>query len=105
MIRPTVDAIGHKRQSIEDAREFLLGMLVFDAEDDVTGENAALSALFTRKLMEAYLVRSKIPTGDDEIVSPEDEFIAQELEGILIAFGKRKPRVSVDNAASQAVLI
>jgi hypothetical protein len=94
VIRPTVDAIGHKRDTIEDAREFLLGILVFDADEDPAREKATLSIQFTRRLMEAYLVRSKIPTGEGEVVSPEDEFIAQELEGILVAFGKKKPQVS-----------
>jgi hypothetical protein len=94
VIKPTVDSIGHKRDTIEDAREFLLGILVFDADEDPTREKASLSIQFTRRLMDAYLLRSKIPTGEGEVVSPEDEFIAQELEGILVAFGKRKPQVS-----------
>jgi hypothetical protein len=94
VIKPIVDSVGHKRDTIEDAREFLLGILVFDADDDTTGENCSLSAQFTRRVLEAYLVRTKIPTTDEEVVSPEDEYIAQELEGILVAFGKKKPKVS-----------
>lgn len=94
VIKPIVDSVGHKRDTIEDAREFLLGILIFDADDDTTGENASLSAQFTRRILEAYLLRTKIPTTDDEVVSPEDEYIAQELEGILVAFGKKKPKVS-----------
>jgi hypothetical protein len=92
LIRPTIDSCGPRRDSIEEAREFLLRVLVFDAEEDPTGEMAAVSATFTRKLLECYLVRTKIPSGDD-VVSPEDEFIAQELEGILVAFGRKKPKV------------
>jgi hypothetical protein len=92
LIRPTIDSCGPRRDSIEEAREFLLRVLVFDAEEDTTGEMAAVSATFTRKLLECYLVRTKIPSGDD-VVSPEDEFIAQELEGILVAFGRKKPKV------------
>lgn len=94
VIKSIVDSVGHKRDTIEDAREFLLGILVFDADDDTTGENASLSAQFARRILEAYLVRTKIPTTDEEVVSPEDEYIAQELEGILVAFGKKKPKVS-----------
>jgi hypothetical protein len=92
LIRPTIDSCGPRRDSIEEAREFLLRILVFDAEEDRTGEMAAMSAVFTRKLLDCYLVRTKIPSGDD-VVSPEDEFIAQELEGILVAFGRKKPKV------------
>jgi hypothetical protein len=100
VIRPTVDAVGHKRHHIEDAREFLLGIMVFDQDEDSTGEHAELSRQFTKRLMDAYLVRSKIPTSEGEVVSPEDEFIAQELEGILVAFGRKKPQVRADMPSS-----
>jgi hypothetical protein len=92
VIRPTIDSCGPRRDIIEEAREFLLRVLVFDAEEDASGELAAVSETFTRKLLACYLARTKIPSGDD-VVSPEDEFIAQELEGILVAFGRKKPKV------------
>ncbi|OCK77389.1 hypothetical protein K432DRAFT_395632 [Lepidopterella palustris CBS 459.81] len=92
VIRPTIDAIGHKRDEIEDAREFLQGILVFDADDDKDGEKARLSAHFSQRLLDAYLARTRIPTGEDDTTSPEDEFIAHEMESVLIAFGRRKPK-------------
>jgi hypothetical protein len=93
VIQPTIDAIGHKRDEIEDAREFLLGVLVFDVEDDPTGEKAAMSAQLQARLTDAYLARTRLPELDD-MVSPEDEFLAHELEGILVAFGRKNPKVS-----------
>ena len=98
VIRPVVDAIGHKRDTIEDAREFLSGILLFDADDDNSGDGATLSAKFLGRVMEAYMGRSKVPTSESEEISPEDEFIAQELESILVNFGKKKPLVSVELA-------
>lgn len=92
VIRPTIDAIGHKREEIEDAREFLQGILIFDAEDDKSGGKAQLSAQFSKRLLEAYLERTKIPFTEDDTASPQDEFIAHELESVLITFGRRKPR-------------
>ena len=93
VIRPTIDAIGHKREEIEDAREFLQGILIFDAEDDKSGGKAQLSAQFSKRLLEAYLERTKIPFTEDDTASPQDEFIAHELESVLITFGRRKPKV------------
>ena len=93
VIRPTIDAIGHKREEIEDAREFLQGILIFDAEDDKSGGKAQLSAQFSKRLLEAYLERTKVPSTEDDTVSPQDEFIAHELESVLITFGRRKPKV------------
>jgi hypothetical protein len=92
LIKPIIDAIGHNRNTIEDAREFLLGILVFDVEDDITGQKAALSQLFTKKLLDAYLARTNLPS-PYQIVSPQDEFLAHELENILVAFGRRNPKV------------
>jgi hypothetical protein len=93
VIRPTIDAIGHKREEIEDAREFLQGILIFDAEDDKSGGKAQLSTQFSKRLLEAYLERTKIPFTEDDTASPQDEFIAHELESVLITFGRRKPKV------------
>jgi hypothetical protein len=93
VVKPTVDAIGHKRDTIEDAKEFLLGILVYDADEDPTGERAKLSNHFTKKILDSYLARTKIPSGDAEVVSPEDEFVAHDLESILVAFGRKMPKV------------
>lgn len=93
VIQPTVDAVGHKRETIEDAREFLLGILVFDEDEDSTGERAAVSTFFTEQLLDAYLVRTRIPVGDVAVISPEDDFVAHELEEVLIAFGRKRPKV------------
>jgi hypothetical protein len=93
VIRPTIDAVGYRQHAVEDAREFLLGVLVFDPEDDISGEKSTISKQFTSKLLDAYLARTRLPSGDD-VVSPEDEFIAHELENILVAFGRKQPKVS-----------
>lgn len=93
VVRPVIDSIGHKRDTIEDAREFLLRILLFDAEEDKSGMSAQLSAKFVNRLMEAYMARSRLPTLASEEISPENEFIAQEIESLLVAFGKKKPLV------------
>jgi hypothetical protein len=93
VIRPIIDAIGHTRQSIEDAKEWLLSVLLFDADRDETGDGASLSAKFLTRVVEAYMAKSNVPTSEVEEISPEDEFIAQEWESILITFGKKKPLV------------
>jgi len=103
VIRPTIDSIGHKRDTIEDAKEFLLGVMVYNQEEDKTGEKAIISEHFTRQLLDAYLERTKIPFGD-EIVSPEDEFIAHDIEGILVSFGRKKPKVKPSPSHSTGLI-
>ncbi|KAF1928053.1 uncharacterized protein M421DRAFT_421241 [Didymella exigua CBS 183.55] len=93
VLKPKIDGIGHKRQEIEDAREIVQSMLVYDAEEDQTGEHARLSKLFTRKILDAYLIRTDVSVVPENAVSPENEFIANELESVLITFGRRMPKL------------
>ncbi|KAK3065699.1 hypothetical protein LTS18_002506, partial [Coniosporium uncinatum] len=68
--------------------------MVFDPEEDPSREKAATSIHFTARLIEAYLARTRIPSGgeEDDVVSPEDDFVAHELENILVAFGRKMPK-------------
>ena len=93
VIRPTIDSVGHKRDTVEDAKEFILSILVFDTDEDHSGYAARLSAHFLQRLLDAYLVRTRIPTRDGPAASPEDDFVAHEIEAVLIAFGRKKPKV------------
>jgi hypothetical protein len=95
VVKPTIDSTGHKRQQIEDAREFLQSVLVYDVEADKDGERGRLSRLFTKRVLDAYLARSKVPSVAEDTVSPENELIAQELEFVIVTFGRKMPKVSV----------
>ncbi|KAF2459091.1 Hamartin protein-domain-containing protein [Lineolata rhizophorae] len=93
VIRPAVDSVGHKREVIDEAREFLLAVLVFDAERDSAGDKARVSRHFLTRLLDSYRRRTKIPpAAAEETITPESEFIAHELESVLVAFGRRKPK-------------
>ena len=93
VLKPTIDGIGHKRHEIEDAREIVQSILVYDAEEDHNGDRARLSSLFTKKILDAYLVRTDVSSSAENAVSPENEFIANELESVLVTFGRKMPKV------------
>ncbi|KAJ4353021.1 hypothetical protein N0V95_003739 [Ascochyta clinopodiicola] len=93
LLKPTIDGIGHKRHEIEDAREVVQSILVYDAEEDQNGDRARLSSLFTRKILDAYLHRTNVSSSAENIVSPENEFIANELESVLVSFGRKMPKL------------
>ncbi|KAG9194533.1 hypothetical protein G6011_04568 [Alternaria panax] len=88
-LRPVVDGIGFKKSEIEDARAFVLSILVYDPDEDKDGEQARLSALFAQKIIDAYLARTAVSS---DAVSPENEFVAHELESVLVAFGRKMPK-------------
>lgn len=93
VLKPTIDGIGHKRREIEDAREIVQSILVYDAEEQQSGERASLSKLFTERILDAYLIRTDVSASPENAVSPENEFIANELESVLITFGRTMPKV------------
>ncbi|KAK5016708.1 hypothetical protein LTR60_002278, partial [Cryomyces antarcticus] len=100
VIQPVVNNVGYKRAVVEDAQEFLLGILVYEDDDDQLGQKAALSAQYTGRLLDLYLMRTRIAFSEDDVVSQEDESVAQGLESILVAFGRRKPKnllLAIDN--------
>lgn len=94
VLKPTIDGIGHKRHEIEDAREIVQSILIYDAEDDSNGERARLSNVFTRKILDAYLARTNVSSLPENVMSPENEFIANELESVLVSFGRKMPKVT-----------
>jgi len=101
IVKQTLDTIGNKRDSIEAVKELLLSILVLDPAEDKAEESATgISAHFTRKTLDAFFARTKIPSGDGEVVSPEDEFIAHEWESVLIAFGRKRPKVGGPRAVA-----
>ena len=91
LIKPTLDTIGNKRDAIESTKELLLSVLVLDGVRD-SADDSGLSAYFIRQTLDAYFARTKIPSRDEDVVSPEDEFIAHEWETVLVTFGKKRSR-------------
>jgi hypothetical protein len=90
-LRPVIDGIGYKKSELEDATAFVQSILVYDPDEDKDGEHARLSAVFTNKILDAYLARTKLPT---DVVSPENDFAAHELASVLVAFGRKMPKVA-----------
>jgi hypothetical protein len=93
VVERTIDGIGYKREEIEDARDFVQSMLVYDAEADKDGEYARLSHLFSKKILDLYLARTNVHFSAGGIVSSENEFISLELESILVTYGRKMPKV------------
>ncbi|KAF2273544.1 uncharacterized protein EI97DRAFT_435968 [Westerdykella ornata] len=90
MIRPVICELGHKRSDIEEARGFLLDILVFDADEDKSGERAKLSRKCSDKLLSEWLARTRIP--NVQANTADNEFATHEVENVLVAFGRRKPK-------------
>ncbi|KAI9797132.1 MAG: hypothetical protein M1833_005647 [Piccolia ochrophora] len=95
VLQPTINSLGQEKAVISNIRGFILSVLIYEDDGDNYGENARVSTLFTRKLLEVYLEKTKLPQKDDESSALEYErsrFIANHLESMLIAFGRKLPK-------------
>jgi len=92
VVKPTIDSVGHKSHEVEAAKETLQGILQFEADEDRDGECARLSSVFLQKTLDLYLARTKIPSSVEDTVSPGDDYISHEVESVLVAYGRRKPK-------------
>jgi solute carrier family 25 protein 16 len=98
LVRPTLDSLGHEKAVVSDAGGILLSVLVYEEDEDEGGEKARASTLFTQKLLEVYLDKTKLlTTGDGQRILPEDEryrFVSNHLESLLVSFGRKRPKVT-----------
>lgn len=94
LIGSVVDGVGFKRLEIEDASEFVLGVLAFDADDDESTWQAAAAASYLQRLLNRYLHHTRLPTGGEDVITSQDEYMASQIEAILVAYGCRRPKAS-----------
>lgn len=104
VLGPIMDGTGYKRHEVEDAREFVQSILVYDRDADHDGERAHLSARFTNKLLDAYLARTTIPALPEHTVSRENEAVSHELELVLVTFGRQRPKVMTSRQHRNRIL-
>jgi hypothetical protein len=93
VLKATIDGTGHKRQELEDAGDIIQSILVYDVEADKDGQLARLSTLFTKRILDAYLARTSVPLSPEDTISPENGILSQQLEAVLVAFGRKMPKV------------
>lgn len=96
LVRPTLDSMGQAKAVVADARAIVLSVLAYDDDDDPTGEKAKASAVFTDKLFEVFLEKTKLLSLDRGAGFKEEQkqrFVYANVEAVLLAFGKRRPKV------------
>jgi hypothetical protein len=94
LLRPTLDALDQEKIVVADARDLILDILVYEDEDE-NGEAAQLSSTFLEKVLDVYLQKTALPktTENHDNDSRPARFTIAHLEALLVAFGKKKPKV------------
>lgn len=94
VLEPIVNGIGCKKIEIQRASDFLIGALDYDSEGEDKQQDLEVSSYLTDTLLTAWLRRTRVPSPEQETLTMEDQYIARQLEYILVEFGRRKPKVS-----------
>jgi solute carrier family 25 protein 16 len=107
LVKPTLDSMGQARAVVADARAIVLSVLACDDEDDPTGQKAQASLVFTDKLFEIFLEKTKLPDSAERGAGVKEEqkrrFVSANVEAVLLAYGKRRAQVSVHPKRGQDV--
>lgn len=92
VIKDILDNTGHRRDEIEYATDFLLDIMSYDADSERALELSRQSTAVLRRLLAAYMRRSRLKDAQGEQLVLEDGYASQQLEDVLVAFGRRKPK-------------
>ncbi|KAI5804949.1 Hamartin protein-domain-containing protein [Geopyxis carbonaria] len=98
LVRPTLDSMGQAKAVVADARAIVLSVLAYEDEDDPTGQKAEASSVFTDKLFEIFLERTRLPASSHGAVREEQKhrFVSANVEAVLLAYGKRRPKAFLE---------
>lgn len=89
-VKPVVTGTGFRKQALDDAQDFLIGAMVHRDEELGNESNSSLSDRLCGELFGIYIARTRDVSDEDHFVAPENAQIAQQVESILVAFGKRR---------------
>lgn len=89
-IKPVISATGYRKQALDDAQDFLIGSMIHH-DDEVGNETQSrLPSRLCGELFGIYIARTREVSDEDALVAPENAQIAQQVESVLIAFGKKR---------------
>lgn len=92
VVKPVISATGHPK-AIEDAREFLVGIMVQEDDEEDAERRTRISNRLVDDLLEIYIARTRgLTEDDDEGAAHENAQVAQRVEDVLLAFGRKCPK-------------
>ena len=113
-VKPVITGTGYKKLVQEDAREFAVGAMTYDNEAEVSLQRPTVSQRLCSDLLHTYLAQSSVDESNDQFAAPESAQTVQQVEDVLVAFGRKRPRdlfhciddlVEVSNTRLQALTL
>ena len=90
-----------KKTAIEDAQQFLLGVMIDEEDEQDAQEHEEITGKLLNHLFSVYLAKSHSLTEDeDDGTAQANAQVVQQVEDILLAFGRKRPKVLFQNIAA-----
>lgn len=91
VFKPVLGSVGYKRPALEDALAFVVNVMIADADESIP-DLAKISKRICNDLLKMYLARSQSPSEGKPYSAAENAQVVQQVEDVLIAFGRKKPK-------------
>ena len=93
VVKPVISGVGYRKSALDDAKDFLVGAMVYDNDDDDDAhQQAKISNRLRSDLLNMYIARSRGLTENDQFVASDNAQIARQVEDVLVAFGQKQPK-------------
>lgn len=92
-IKPVVCGPGFKKSAVEDAQEFMAGAMFNDDGEDGIMQRVRISNRLCADLLSVYVARTEPLEEGDGFTASENAAVAQQVETVLIHFGRKLPRL------------
>lgn len=84
----------YKKQAMEDAQDFLVGVLLSDQDDENVEEYEETAGSLLNDVLSIYLTKtSKLSEDEDDGAAAARVQTSQQVEDVILAFGRKQPRV------------
>lgn len=90
--KPVLCAASSKKAALDDAHEFVTSIMIYDEDEDDAHQRQSTSMRICNDLLGIYIARTRAIREHDEFVAPDNAQIAKQVEGVLVAFGKKMPK-------------
>ena len=91
-VKPVITRTGHHKAALDDTQEFLLGCMCFDSDDKDAADREKTTGRLLSELLGMYIARTRVLIEDGQFVASENAQVAQQVESVLVAFGRKRPR-------------
>jgi hypothetical protein len=94
-VKSFIDQVESRRSFMDDAQDYIVGAMLYEHDGLEVQDKTSTSSYFTKKVLGEYMTRANLLSSDVDMIpyKVQNQALSQ-LRGMLIAFGRKQPKVS-----------